>query len=90
VLVRCERVLFGSTFSRGCPPPCPRSATRDDRIGADQMIRRARQDDAAALVAIYAPYVERTWISFDEVPPSAEDMRAKTACGHPKLSMARR
>jgi phosphinothricin acetyltransferase len=45
------------------------------------MIRRARQDDAAALAVIYAPYVERTWISFEEVPPSAHDMRAKLLAG---------
>lgn len=45
------------------------------------MIRKAQQDDAAALAAIYAPYVERTWISFEEVPPSAEEMRANLLAG---------
>lgn len=45
------------------------------------MIRRARQDDAAALAAIYTPYVERTWISFEEVPPSANDMLVKLLAG---------
>ena len=41
------------------------------------VVRFARPDDAAAIAAIYAPIVAATWISFEEVPPSAADMRAR-------------
>lgn len=37
-------------------------------------IRRATTEDAAALAAIYGPYCESTVISFEEAPPSAEEM----------------
>jgi len=36
-------------------------------------IRQATEADAPALVAIYAPYVERTPISFETAVPSVED-----------------
>jgi phosphinothricin acetyltransferase len=37
------------------------------------MIRRATEKDAAAVRAIYAPYIERTSVTFEEtVPPVAE------------------
>ncbi|AEG44753.1 GNAT family N-acetyltransferase [Isoptericola variabilis] len=48
-------------------------------------IRPARLDpaglaaDAAACAAIYAPYVTGTSTSFEEVPPSAEEMAARIA-----------
>ena len=45
------------------------------------MIRIAHADDAAILAAIYQPYVERTWISFEETAPSASDMLAKYLTG---------
>jgi len=38
------------------------------------MIRLATLDDAAAVADIYRPYVESTVISFEVVPPSAEEM----------------
>lgn len=41
------------------------------------MIRVARLDDAPALAAIYAPYVLDTTITFEEVPPSAEEMAVR-------------
>lgn len=37
-------------------------------------IRLARTDDAAAIAAIYAPYVLDTTISFEEDPPTAAQM----------------
>lgn len=37
-------------------------------------IRTARLDDAAAFAAIYAPYVLRTPISFEDIAPSADEM----------------
>jgi len=44
--------------------------------------------DAAACAAIYAPFVERTAVSFEETAPSAEDFAAKIAqlgATHPYL-----
>ncbi|MGE9760119.1 arsinothricin resistance N-acetyltransferase ArsN1 family B [Pseudomonas sp. PDM20] len=37
-------------------------------------IREARPEDAAAVQAIYAPIVSGTAISFEEVPPTVEEM----------------
>lgn len=38
-------------------------------------IRLARGDDAAAFAAMYAPYVRETAISFEESPPTTDEMR---------------
>jgi len=44
-------------------------------------IRPARPEDAAAIAAVYAPYVSETAISFEITPPDAEEMsRRMTAC----------
>jgi L-amino acid N-acyltransferase YncA len=40
-------------------------------------IRPAVEQDAAAVVRIYAPYVEQTAISFEEIVPTADDMAAR-------------
>jgi phosphinothricin acetyltransferase len=40
-------------------------------------IRLAREDDAAAVQAIYAPYVRETAISFETEPPSVDEMLAR-------------
>ncbi len=40
-------------------------------------IREARESDADHIAAIYAPYVRDTAISFELVPPTAEEMRAR-------------
>lgn len=42
-------------------------------------IRAARMDDAAALAAIYAPYVEDTAITFETEVPTAEEFCARMA-----------
>ena len=42
-------------------------------------IRPAADHDAAAVAAIYAPYVEHTAISFEEQAPSPGDMAARIA-----------
>lgn len=42
-------------------------------------IRHATRDDAAALCAIYNPYVATTTISFEEAPVSADDMAQRIA-----------
>lgn len=42
-------------------------------------IRIATADDGAAVAAIYAPYVLETAISFEETPPSGQEMAARIA-----------
>lgn len=41
------------------------------------LLRFARPEDASALAAIYAPYVEKTAVSFEEEAPSAEEFRRR-------------
>ena len=41
------------------------------------IIRTAAADDAAALLAIYAPYVEQTAITFEYEVPSLEEFRRR-------------
>ena len=41
------------------------------------MIRLATPDDAAAVAAIYGPYVSDTAISFEVTPPSVDEMRTR-------------
>jgi phosphinothricin acetyltransferase len=51
-------------------------------------IRAAVPADAAQIAEIYAPIVSSTFISFEESPPSAEEMRARIESGsatHPWL-----
>lgn len=51
-------------------------------------VRVATENDAAAVAAIYAPYVRDSAISFEEIPPSPDDMRgriARTLSTHPFL-----
>lgn len=48
-------------------------------LGSDSPIRVATAADAAALQAIYAPYVAETVTSFETEPPSAEEMAARVA-----------
>ena len=41
------------------------------------MIRTARPEDAAAIAAIYAPFVETTAISFEETAPTVDEMQRR-------------
>lgn len=41
------------------------------------MIRIAREEDLPAMLAIYAPYVEDTTVSFEYVPPTPEEFRRR-------------
>jgi len=41
------------------------------------LIRVAREADAAAMLAIYAPYVRDTAISFETEPPSEEEFQGR-------------
>lgn len=45
------------------------------------IVRRASGGDAAAVAAIYAPYVEATPITFEVAPPSADEMRGRIEAG---------
>lgn len=50
------------------------------------LIRPAGRQDAAAIAAIYRPYVEDSCISFEEVPPTADDIAVRmTNPMHPWL-----
>jgi L-amino acid N-acyltransferase YncA len=40
-------------------------------------VRIATEDDGSAIAAIYAPYVRDTAISFEEIPPTPEEMRSR-------------
>lgn len=42
-------------------------------------IRLADEADAGAVAAIYAPFVQETAVSFEEVPPSREDIARRIA-----------
>jgi len=46
---------------------------------AEPLIRLATQDDAAAIAAIYAPYVTQTPVSFEEAAPDAVEMARRIA-----------
>lgn len=51
-------------------------------------MRPATADDAAAVLAIYAPIVESTPISFELIPPTREEMARRiraTTAWHPWL-----
>lgn len=43
------------------------------------LMRPARAEDAAALAAIYAPYVSSTAVSFETTAPTADDIAARIA-----------
>jgi phosphinothricin acetyltransferase len=48
--------------------------------------RLARAEDAAAIAAVYRPYVEDSWISFEEVAPDAAEVaRRMSGPTHPWL-----
>ena len=52
-------------------------------------IRLARAEDAAAIAAIYGPYVSDTIVSFENAAPDAAEMRRRIESGgdlHPWLA----
>ncbi|WOQ16565.1 GNAT family N-acetyltransferase [Raineyella sp. W15-4] len=67
--------------------PSASTATTDSPIAAvpttavpgQMIIRDAIPADAAACAAIYAPYVDDTTITFEEVAPSVEEMAGRMA-----------
>ena len=46
---------------------------------AEPLIRLASAADAAAIAAIYAPYVTESFVSFEEAAPGAEEMARRIA-----------
>jgi L-amino acid N-acyltransferase YncA len=46
------------------------------------IVREARPEDAAAVAAVYAPYITDSVASFEYEPPSAEDMARRMAASH--------
>src|SRR3954453_6293754 len=46
------------------------------------LVRPALATDAPACAAIYAPYVTDTAVSFEEEPPSADEMAGRIAAAH--------
>ena len=48
-------------------------------------LRLARASDAPELAAIYAPFVEHTWVSFEERIPDATEMAARIEASRAKL-----
>ena len=58
----------------------------------EQKIRPARPEDAEQLLAIYAPYVEKTAITFEYETPGADEMRRRveaTLARYPCLAAER-
>ena len=53
--------------------------TKAGPAGGNVAIRMATPGDAADLLAIYAPYVERTAVSFEWEVPGVEEFRARIA-----------
>ena len=53
-------------------------------------IRVATKEDAEALLAIYAPYVEKTAITFEYEVPSIEEFRCQNPGNAEKISLSGR
>ena len=51
-------------------------------IESSTRVRSATSADAAACAEIYAPYVTDTAISFETLPPGAEEMAERIAAAH--------
>lgn len=74
---------------RGRRPMIP-VASEETAVSGE--IRPATVEDAAAIQAIYAPIVAETVISFEEEPPTVDEMAARivaTLVGHPYLIATR-
>ena len=50
--------------------------------GGEPLVRDARESDAAACAAIYAPYVTDTAISFETEPPTPAEMAERIAAAN--------
>lgn len=60
----------------------------EDRMDKQISLRVAKLTDAERLVDIYAPYVQKTAITFEDVVPSVDEFRhriANTLCTYPYL-----
>lgn len=66
--------------SSNTPPPSfsfPSFPADAEGAKREISVRNATPDDAVALLKIYAPYVEKTAITFELVVPSAEEFRSR-------------
>lgn len=61
------------------PPSSPPHSSTMGKSGIDVCIRDATEDDMAAVLAIYAYYVTRSAASFEEEPPSLDEMKRRHA-----------
>src|SRR5205814_6242466 len=68
----CPRPVLTDSAS-----PAPRRLLVPSTAGTPMIIRTATPNDAEAIAAIYAPIVANTAISFELVPPSADEMRSR-------------
>lgn len=50
---------------------------KEERYNQELQIRAARPDDAAGLLEIYAPYVEKTAITFEYIVPTVAEFRTR-------------
>ena len=48
-------------------------------------LRFAAPSDAAAIAAIYAPFVADTWVSFEELAPTPAEIATRIAALHGRL-----
>ena len=68
------------------PPRCATGLSGDAVLLDVTRVRRLRlatPEDAPAVRRIYAPFVEGTAVSFEEVPPTVAEMRDRIASNHP-------
>ena len=66
-------------------PTRPTSCEPSDPAGGWVEVRPAVPADAAAIAAVYAPYVQASVASFEDVPPSPSGMAERMANGLPWL-----
>lgn len=69
----------------GSPKSLWQSSFHDDAGSPAVKIRMASPDDAGAIADVYLPYVRDTAISFETVPPSAEEIRSRLTTTLPLL-----
>jgi phosphinothricin acetyltransferase len=60
----------------------PTARRREATLTEEVSIRGAGREDAAGVLAVYAPIVRDTAISFEEEPPSVDEMAGRIAKSH--------
>ena len=92
-IAEAQQLLAGPAIQARClecPAATPRAGSRRRRVDrlrllwlwlAAVKLRARRADDAAAIAAIYAPYVEASIVSFETEAPDEAEMRAGSRRG---------